>query len=137
MVQTNPPQIIQNEQSRGAFEPPGLHGLRDGLTLQARHVHPYRKVDAVLVDERPECDFGHGVMVLEHGVQAHDLQPVGRKCLVNGLGLGNAVRHAARAQHLERMDHHHLATQAIERGRSSVARPVEPGLHRPLWQRMP
>jgi len=106
--------------------------LGDGLAFGARHVDPHRETDAVFLDERPEGGFGHCIMVFEHGVQAQHLQPIGREGLVDGLGLWNAVRHTARAQHLKCVDDDDFAVQLLERGRFGVVGPVDPGPYRPM-----
>jgi hypothetical protein len=59
----------------------------------------------------------HHIVVLEDGVQADHRHPFLREEQVDAQCLRQAVRHAARAQHLERVQHHDTSVQVIQSDR--------------------
>ena len=80
-----------------------------------------RKAHAELVNKGVQGRRAHRRVMLEHGVHADHTYVVGREQVMDALRLRHAVQYAARAQHLERMQHHDAPAQAGQRhGRYSV-----------------
>ena len=102
----------------------GKHRARDRLAVGGRHVDADRIADAVLVNEITQRRQRHGVVVLEHRVQADDRQRLASEQLGHALRLRQRLRHAAGAQHLESVQQHHATAKVFEAERFVAVQPA-------------
>lgn len=71
-------------------------------------IHAHGEVVAVFMQKCRQRHRPLRIMMLEYGMQAHYRQPLVRECMSHTLHLGQRLHGAGRAQHLERMQQHHL-----------------------------
>jgi hypothetical protein len=90
------------------------HRDRNGIAGVSGTIDADWERHAVFVQEGLERRGPHHVVVLEHAVHAYDGQRGLGKELRHALDLWQSVGHAARAQHLERMQEHHTPAQRFE-----------------------
>src|SRR5690606_11701237 len=103
------------------------------MAARIRRVDADRMRDAVFVEKGFERHRRHGRVVLEDGVQADDDRILALEQSMQPLGLRHPMADTARAQHLERMQHHHLAAQS---GKAEWPIGVEPLLNLPFGRRL-
>ena len=114
---------IDQHRGRGALHRVRPHRERDGVSVQPGHIDTDGEPNAVLMKERAQGLDPHGFVVLEHRVQPDDRERCVGEQLGNALGLGQAARDAAGAQHLEGVEQHHPPPKALKAERLGGVEP--------------
>ena len=107
---------VDGEQAWGASE--GVAAHRDWrVDVELGSVDTDGEIDGVLVQKRGERHRGHGVVVLEDGMEPEHGE-VATERGVDALGLGESVSDTSWAEHLERFNDHDLTSQAGDKNAS-------------------
>lgn len=124
MVVAQPAPGVDQQRARRALQAVGAHGEGNGAAVGVGEVDAHRKGIAMLGEKDREGLGAHHRVMLEDGVQADDGERGAGQQPRHPLGLGQAVEHAAGAEHLEGVDQHHLAAQALQAQRRVAVEPA-------------